>query len=442
MKEIIEFSALGKTIYYDKESTFFSLIRPTDEELESFVSIPPIDKIMNTVKPTAYTFCIDVSDACNLRCDYCFNKNKSGKLIDSKIAISYLEKMFDKYPNGEKYFVDMSGKGEPLLAINTILEIAAWCKKKQDEIKVEVLPQFVCNGTLLTPSIVKTLQDSGILFGISLDGNKYIHDKHRKDIFGGPTFEKIMDNIKKIEHREYIGCAATITNDVFPLVEAIDSLLPYFKTLSFRPARGMLGLDLESEKSWEDEYEKLGKRLLDDIKRDNQILFMAIMNGEDYFGRYLVRTVGSKRTFTRCDAATSRFAVDIDGKIYPCPACAENETFLLDENLFSVTSQAKRCLDCAFKYFCGGECPLVLSINKGPSDANCKFRKKLIVVSMILAETMRIYNPRLLLSLNDFCTDKIRRLKKDPELYRYMEANPKLTFTEAKMAFDKIKRRY
>ena len=181
-----EFNALGRTIYYDERSTVFYLFRPTSEELESFVSLPPMDKIIKTIQPTAYTFCIDVSDACNLCCDYCFNKNKSGRTIDSKTAISYLEKMFDKYPNGEKYFVDMSGKGEPLLALKTILEIATWCKKKQDEIRAEVLPQFVCNGTLLTPSIAKTLQDNGILFGVSLDGNKDIHDKHRKDAFGEP----------------------------------------------------------------------------------------------------------------------------------------------------------------------------------------------------------------------------------------------------------------
>ena len=437
-----EFNALGRTIYYDERSTVFSLFKPTSEELESFVLLPPMDKIIKTIQPTAYTFCIDVSDVCNLCCDYCFNKNKSGRTIDSKTAISYLEKMFDKYPNGEKYFVDMSGKGEPLLALKTILEIAAWCKKKQDEIKAEVLPQFVCNGTLLTPSIAKLLQDNGILFGVSLDGNEDVHDRHRKDAFGEPTFDKILNNIKGIEHREYIGCAATITKDVFPLVETIDSLLPYFKTLSFRPARGDYGLDLESEKAWEKEYDLLGARLLEDIKANDKTLFMALMNGEDYLGRYLVRTIGSKRTFTRCDATTSRFALDIDGQIYPCPACAEIGTPTLNTDLFSMVSQAKRCLDCPFKYFCGGECPLVLSTNQYSSDANCAFRKKLIVISMVLAETMRIYNPHLFRVLNDFCAEKVRRLKKEPELYHYMEANPNLTFTEAKTAFDKIKRRY
>lgn len=442
MIESAEFSALGRTIYYDEKSTAFSLFKPTSEELESLIPLPPMDEIIKTVQPTAYTFCIDVSDACNLCCDYCFNKNKSGRTIDSKTAISYLEKMFDKYPKGEKYFVDMSGKGEPLLALTTILEIAAWCKKKQDEIKAEVLPQFVCNGTLLTPSIAKMLQDNGILFGVSLDGNKHVHDKHRKDAFGQPTFEKILDNIKGIEHREYIGCAATITNDVFPLVETIDSLLPYFKTLSFRPARGDYGLDSESEKTWEKEYEQLGEKLLQDIMAGDQTLFMALMNGEDYLGRYLVRAIGSKRTFTRCDATISRFALDIDGQIYPCPACAEIGALTLKPDLFSMASQAERCLGCAFKYFCGGECPLVLSTNQNSSNANCAFRKKLIIISMVLAETMRIYNPHFFRLLNDFCAEKARRLRKEPELYRYMEANPKLTFTEAKIAFDKIKRRY
>lgn len=440
--EIEEFSALEKTIYYDKKSTFFSLCKPTIEELETLIPLPSIDDIIKKFQPTTYTFCIDISDACNLCCDYCFNKNKSGKVINSKIAISYLEEMFNKYPNGEKYFIDMSGKGEPLIALTTILEIASWCNKKQDEIKVEIVPQFVCNGTLLTPSIAKILQENGILFGVSLDGDKNVHDKHRTNFFGQPTFELILNNIKRIGNREYIGCATTITNDVFPLVETINSLLPYFKTLSFRPARGEYGLNEKSEKEWEKEYEQLGKKLLQDINENNTTTFMALMNGDDYFGRFLVRAIGSKRTFTRCDASTSRFALDIDGKIYPCPACAEIGTYVLNKDTFSIVSQSKRCLDCVFKYFCGGECPLVLSFNQNYSNANCALRKKLIIISMVLADTMKISNPNFNSVLYDFCTEKMKRLRKDPELYHYIETHPTLNFTEAKIAFNKIKRRY
>lgn len=433
-------SALGKAVFYDERTTAFSFLGPSDSTLEPILAIPPIDEIINSTTPTSYTFCIDVSDACNLRCEYCFNKSKTGRTIDSRKALLLLEQMFRKYPNGEKYFVDMSGKGEPLLALRTVLDIADWCKAKQDQIRREVLPQFVCNGTLLTPTVAKALQDKGILFGVSLDGNQETHDKYRKDAFGKPTFQCIIENIRGIAFRDYIGCTATITKDVFPLVEAIDSLLPLFKTICFRPARGNHGFDEKSETLWEFEYERLGYRLLRDIEEGDPTVFLALMNGEDYFGRYLVRTIGSKRTIARCDASISRFAFDIDGNESPCAACTDIPRSSFEA--FSLRSQALRCRDCQLKCVCGGECPLVFVSGNAGHEIMCKFRKKLIAIAMVLAETMRLQNRNLFERLEQFCEEKSNRFKKDLELSAYMARHPELSFTQAKKSFDKERRRY
>ena len=445
---MFRFAELGKTVYYDERSSMFSLFEPTPEELASFAPLPPLEKMIEAMKPTAYTFCIDVSDACNLRCDYCFNKDKTGKTIKIEDAIAYLEKMFAAYPNGEKYFVDMSGKGEPLLALKMVLEIADWCKRKQDQIRREVLPQFVCNGTLLTPAVAELLQRRGILFGVSLDGDKTVHDMHRKDSLGKPTFDAILKNVKGIKFRDYIGCASTLTKDVFPLVETIDSLLPYFKTLSFRPARGEMGFDKTAEKKWEWEYERLGFRLSKDIDRGDPKIFLALMNGEDFFGRYLVRVIGGMRTVTRCDASISRFALDIDGDVFPCPACTELGVGASSSSKngfpesFSLYTQAHRCLGCAFKYICGGECPLNSIAGREDDGVLCLFRKKLIQMAMVLSETMRLKNPRLFNRLASFCDEKIQRFRADPKLTRMVSDLPWLSFTEIKKRHDRVDKRY
>lgn len=440
---MFRFAELGKTVYYDERSSMFSLFEPTPEELASFAPLPPLEKMIEAMKPTAYTFCIDVSDACNLRCDYCFNKDKTGKTIKIEDAIAYLEKMFAAYPNGEKYFVDMSGKGEPLLALKMVLEIADWCKRKQDQIRREVLPQFVCNGTLLTPAVAELLQKRGILFGVSLDGDKTVHDMHRKDSLGKPTFDAILKNIKGIKFRDYVGCASTLTKDVFPLVETIDSLLPYFKTLSFRPARGEMGFDKAAEKKWEWEYERLGFRLLKDIDRGDPKIFLALMNGEDFFGRYLVRVIEGLRTVTRCDASISRFALDIDGDVFPCPACTElgvgasNSSKNGFPESFSLYTQAHRCLGCVFKYICGGECPLNSIAGREDDGVLCLFRKKLIQMAMVLSETMRLKNPRLFNRLASFCDEKIQRFRADPRLKLGLVLHPEESFTSLKNRFDR-----
>ena len=181
--------------------------------------------------PSSITLCINLSDGCNLKCDYCFNALKSGKSIDLKIVETFLQNMFNKYPSKEKYYVDLSGKGEPLLFLDKILKIKKMCDVFSNKLNREVLVSFVSNGTLLTKEIADILQKNGILFGVSLDGNKHIHNLHRKDKCGNGTFDAILDNIKNIDHRDYIGCATTLTKDVFSLVDSIKELGEVFNTI-------------------------------------------------------------------------------------------------------------------------------------------------------------------------------------------------------------------
>ena len=208
------FTVLQDNLYIDEDSRAFSL-NPS-----LFPPAPPVidlTQIARFVPRTAYSFCLAVSDRCNLRCSYCFNKSKSGQRMSLEQAKDILNNLFSLFPDGQKYFVDLSGIGEPLLNLDVILPLADYCHEISNRIMTEVLPQFVCNGTLLTPKVAKLLQDHEILFGVSLDGNEEINDRYR----GKGTFKTVLDNVMSIANRDYIGCAATIGNDSFPLLESI-----------------------------------------------------------------------------------------------------------------------------------------------------------------------------------------------------------------------------
>ncbi len=151
---------IDKALYYEPSTGEFAL-SPKDFK-ETSLEKPDVDEIIPSIKPLAYSFCLEISDVCNLTCDYCFNSHKSGKTLTLEKAISQLDYLFGKFPNGEKYFVDLSGKGEPLLNLKTIIGLADYCKGKSDELNVEVLLMFVSNGTLLTSEIAKILQKHGV----------------------------------------------------------------------------------------------------------------------------------------------------------------------------------------------------------------------------------------------------------------------------------------
>ena len=438
-----KYEILNDVIYYSPLSLSFSLY-PLNNEEEVII---PIDDLIQKTKLTAYTFCIDISDGCNLDCDYCFNKNKTGAFITFDKATEYLEKMFELFPNGEKYFIDLSGKGEPLLHLKTVLQIAEWCKNKQDQINVEVLPQLVTNGTLLTKETANILQNHGILFGVSIDGNKLIHNLHRKTKSGQETFDVIISNIKKIKNRKYVGCATTLTESVFSLVDSINYLSKYFNTLSYRPARGEHGFNSFNVDKWIKEYDKLAITLLKDIRKGNAKRFLCLMNGDDYFGRYLNRAFGRNITINRCDAGISRFALDVDGRIYGCPASSinkENAYEIMDKTISkkNLFNQANRCLDCDFKLFCGGECEVELKTNNNLSLSMCKFKKHLILLANYIQFVCQRDNPSMDIKLHDFVYKKQARLVKDEELEQFLKSNSDYSFTKGKEEFDRRKKRY
>ncbi|MCI2111557.1 MAG: hypothetical protein LKK13_04360 [Bacilli bacterium] len=367
--------------------------------------------------------------------------------MSSVEAISDLDFLFSSFPRGEKYFVDMSGKGEPLMNLKTILSVADYCKKQSNRMRVEIIPSFVCNGTLLTPEIAEVLQTNGVLFGVSLDGEKAVHDRHRLSKNGSPTFDQIVKNVAGIANRNYVGCAVTIGADTFDLCKVLSKLLLLFKTISIRPVRGgAYCLTPVSEKKWEHEYDKLSLRLLFDSEKDITKAFFALMNGDDLFGRYLNRMFCNQRTINRCDAGISRFTFDIGGGAYPCPSCSFDNTWrvaknrLVRESNVALTHQAHICQDCYFKRICGGSCQLVT--DRTEQEALCSLNKHLILLAAYLwckiSETKILFYERLV----SFSKVKMARYRADAELSKYLASNPAMSFVDGKRLFDEVSKRY
>ena len=372
----------------------------------------------------------------------------TGRIIPFEKAKDFLDKMFSTFPNGEKYFVDLSGKGEPLMNLPVILKIAEYCQDKSDELNVEVLPTFVCNGTLLSPIVAEILQKNGILFGVSLDGDKETHDLYRKDKNGEGTYSEIIHNVLQIKNREYIGCTGTLTNRVFDLKSSVVSLSKIFKTICFKPVRGKeYGFTEESEKAWKEKYDELSLYLAECINNNDPRIFYCLMNGEDFFGRYLNRAFGGFRTMNRCDAAISRLSCDLDGNIYPCSAATCDPIFILRTDLKQVfkdnlIAQVHLCLECPFKKMCGGECLIEIAYNNGINPIMCRFKQHLILLAAYLELTCWNKNPNLYEKLQSFSIEKQKRYQKDPELYNFLSRHPELSFVEGKKLFDKQMKRY
>lgn len=449
------YKVLNKTVFVDGKTGLFALDETTFNQLlnRDNVDFDSFKPNYSEYSTTSVTFCINLSDACNLGCDYCFNPNKQNKSTSIQDAFTFLDTCFKTFPNKEKYFVDLSGKGEPLLFLDKILKIKRYCEDKSNEFNREVLVQLVCNGTLLDPLTSDILQKNGILFGVSLDGNEHIHDKHRKTKDGKGTYQSILDNVNNIPHHEYVGAACTLTSDVFSLKDSLIELSKTFNTVSYKPSRDCgFAINENSIDRWLNSYDELVKYLTEQTIRGNLEYIRIILNGEDYLGKYIKRIVLGQRNVVRCDAGLGRFTLDDDGNVYACPAAFKmNELKVgtkdkLDFNkssmLFNEQIEKEECQKCDFRNICGGECQIEKILSKGINKTMCKYKIHLILLSMFFVVEVAEHNYLSFKEIYDFCIEIDNRKRLNNDLVFFLNEHPEYNFIEGKRAFDKEFKKY
>lgn len=435
---------IDKTIFLNETTGEFSY-----KKSELFVAGRiNFTEILNNFKVSVIYICLCISNKCNMNCSYCFNQDKDNKVMDFKFAKSIIEKAIDENKYCDKFFIDVSGSGEPLLNLNLIWEINNLCKKLSNKINKEIILNFVTNGLLLTEKISTKLQSEGILFGISLDGDMYNHNFHRKSN-GHNTYELIMENIRKIKNNDYLGVAVTISNTVFDLVKTIDDLSLYFNTISIKPIRHKeLGFNRKITKLWILEYQKLTRNILILSDNNNISILKKLLNGDDYFGKFIYRAFMGVKTLNRCDSGISRFCYDIDGTLYGCPPAKvyPEERLIKPNNLQKYKKQIQdtinMCSGCSYLLLCGGQCQIETLINNGKLNNNmCLFKKKLIDFAMYISLYIKQNNKLIYKEIIEFCNEKNERSFRNDELLKFVKEN-NYSFIEGKKIYDKLNKKY
>ena len=308
------------------------------------------------------------------------------------------------------------------------------------------MPQFVCNGTLLTKEVAEKLQKANVLFGVSIDGTKKIHDKNRAFRDGSGSFDKIIKNIEDIEHKEFLGCAVTLTNNNLKIVDDVKFLSKYFNTIAIKIVRPNI-LEKLDYKTINKEYDKLTIYMLKEFKKGKIDTLKRLLNGDDFFGKYLFRIIGNASVQSRCDGGLGKFALDFDNNIYTCSGGVGIENLKLGNldsdidldlgrMLQAKTQDNDTCNKCKYKKLCGGECMVVSSLNDGVCNEMCLIKQHLIQLSLFIkGELMFFYND-LLEEIFKFLEEKASRSFGDKELAILANKNIGYTYMELKKLKD------
>jgi uncharacterized protein len=391
---------------------------------------------------------LHISSKCNMNCKYCFMKNRKDNYLSYEDSRRFIDMIIDEYPNAGKYIVDPTGSGEPLLQLDNLCKIGEYCKQRSDELKREVLPMIVTNGLLLTEKTVERLRESGILFGVSLDGDRKTNDTYRYDYLKNGTYKRVLGNIKRIKDRSFMGVALTITDKNMDLVKNLKHLVKYFPTVSMKPVRAInsnMGINESNIDEIKKSYTELYDFLLKQTKMGNLEYLSAILNGDDYFGKFLLRSILGIKVTTRCDAGIGRFSLAPDGTIYACPGAIDIPELVvgsLDKGidkekrkfLWNTLVNRNKCQDCFAKFVCGGECFVNAYYSTksiiGKDDIMCELKRHLFRLSLTFnhyIKQMKCYGVVV-----RGCVEKTRRLDEDKVVTDFLKSNPNVSFNDIK----------
>ena len=142
-----------------------------------------------------------VGSLCNMRCKYCYYLDKAA-LYDYRQPLKN-DELLERYiranieGNNSPVIAFAWHGGEPLLAGKEFFRKAVALEQKYAEGRT-VENSIQTNGLLLDDEWCAIFRDNNFLVGVSIDGPEHIHDAHRVDAGGQPTFARVIKGIERL----------------------------------------------------------------------------------------------------------------------------------------------------------------------------------------------------------------------------------------------------
>ena len=166
---------------------------------------------IDCAKPDRVALVICPTMGCNFDCPYCFENHAAGKMMpevqDDVVALA--ERMLEA--SGAKDLKVTWFGGEPLLATDVIESLSKRLIELVDGRGGVYEAGVITNGYLLTQDVVDMLERMRVQkLQVTLDGLARSHNASRPLAGGGPTFERIVSNLRELK----FGCDVLVRQNV------------------------------------------------------------------------------------------------------------------------------------------------------------------------------------------------------------------------------------
>jgi uncharacterized protein len=169
---------------------------------------------------------IQLTDACNLACGYCYFAHKAPRAMDpATIEATLAFCLANADPAAPRFGVNFFG-GEPFLAAESMDRLATVLSRGFAKHHPHLALRFstTTNGTLFDARALELVQRHRIHVQLSLDGQGHAHDRYRRYRNGRGSFERIERNLPLLKQAPGFGVRMTVTPET---VEALPDGIGY-----------------------------------------------------------------------------------------------------------------------------------------------------------------------------------------------------------------------
>lgn len=324
---------------------------------------------------------IMATNACNLRCKYCYETNKNAPSMDLDKIKNQLDIELQSKSNGYQRFVINFHGGEPFLAFAKIKSLVQWVDNNFPNLNVSFTA--TTNGTILTTEIKEWLIENKKKFIpiLSIDGSKEIHDRNRTS-----SYDLIDKDFFKINW-PHQGIKMTVSPNT---IGDLHNSFIFLHKIGFYP-----NPTLAREVDWNidthlsiyvRELQKLSRFYIDNPTiKPGQLLDLPLHKFSNGY---------KSKHFNACGAGFNTIAFDIYGNRYPCQTFIAdlkkdyntkemNEQFSILEHNCNLKVSPK-CKDCSIINWCS-PCYGINYSNRGDMGAfdsvMCLFNKVTLLCS-------------------------------------------------------------
>lgn len=321
------------------------------------------------------------SSLCNMRCRYCFYEDeaknravKSMGIMSVETARALIDAAFENHKSRLPISFSFQG-GEPTLAGIGFFHTFVDYVQERNHMGIPVRYTIQTNGYALDDDWIEFFYQHKFLVGVSVDGEKAIHDSNRIDKAGKGTWNKVTQILQKLFERGVavnLLCVVTKTcarspQKVYASMKKLGAqYLQFIACLDPIDAeRGSLVYSLTPKA-----YGEFLCKLFDLWYRDwEQEKYISIRLFEDFVHLAMGMPAGTCATAGSCG---KYLVVEGDGGAYPCDFyaldqwkigqigvdsveamenCALTQKFMRDSQ-----QHPKECGDCSYRQLCNGGC--------------------------------------------------------------------------------------